>query len=124
MCVCVCARFALVCCALRVDFIKSLRLTNTVIIIKLLLIIIIIIKAVLLEHTSSPDDIISTPGTSALMKSCCDMLVDNIHYFHTDCLSMNAVLFSFCPFARTLPFVKWIYVNFLRQLRKIKSFTS
>ena len=31
MCVCVC--FALVCCALRVDFIKSLRLTNTVIII-------------------------------------------------------------------------------------------
>ena len=38
MCVCVCVRFALVCCALRVDFIKSLRLTNTVII------IIIIIK--------------------------------------------------------------------------------
>ena len=33
MCVCVCVRFALVCCALRVDFIKSLRLTNTVIII-------------------------------------------------------------------------------------------
>ena len=30
---CVCVRFALVCCALRVDFIKSLRLTNTVIII-------------------------------------------------------------------------------------------
>ena len=28
-----CVRFALVCCALRVDFIKSLRLTNTVIII-------------------------------------------------------------------------------------------
>ena len=33
VCVCVCVRFALVCCALRVDFIKSLRLTNTVIII-------------------------------------------------------------------------------------------
>ena len=33
MCVCVCVCFALVCCALRVDFIKSLRLTNTVIII-------------------------------------------------------------------------------------------
>ena len=30
---CVCVRFALVCCALRVDFIKSLRLTNKVIII-------------------------------------------------------------------------------------------
>ena len=39
---CVCVRFALVCCALRVDFIKSLRLTNTVII------IIIIIDHVLL----------------------------------------------------------------------------
>ena len=38
MCVCACVRFALVCCALRVDFINSLRLTNTVII------IIIIIK--------------------------------------------------------------------------------
>ena len=33
VCVCVCVRFALVCCAFRVDFIKSLRLTNTVIII-------------------------------------------------------------------------------------------
>ena len=39
VCVCVCVCFALVCCALRVDFIKSLRLTNTVIIIIIIIII-------------------------------------------------------------------------------------
>ena len=48
MCVCVCVRSALVCCALRVDFIKSLRLTNTVIIIIIIIVCVVLCVVFLL----------------------------------------------------------------------------